>query len=175
MAAGRAAPGTAIAPTESTTQYSATSDADPLAPKATQTGKHRYSERAKTEAATKAAKKDAKVADKAAATPTPVTADEKATLAQQAAPLGLNGDTAKKKKKVKVKGAPKARLQGKEKPTAVKPEPMPLSTDKPVGTGTAPSADRTTLPPANAPGPETNPPSTTPATPGAPIPTPPPN
>ena len=44
-----------------------------------------------------------------------MTADEKAAQQLQAAPLGLNGDTVKKKKKEKVKGAPKERLQDKRR------------------------------------------------------------
>jgi peptidyl-prolyl cis-trans isomerase SurA len=43
----------------------------------------------------------------------------------QAAPLGLNGDTAKKKKKQKVKGAPKERLQPKPKDPNAVPQKNP--------------------------------------------------
>ncbi len=60
------------------------------------------------------AKKD-KATDKVLATPTAMTADEKATQQVQAAPLGLNGDTAKKTKKKHVKGEAKERLQPKPK------------------------------------------------------------
>ena len=120
------APGTAIAPTQSTTQISATSDVDPLAPKPTATGKTRYSARAKTEAVEKAAKKQTAVKQKAAFTPAPASVQEKADQKAQATPLGLNGDTATKKKPAKVKGAPKERLQNKPTaPAAEAPAPDP--------------------------------------------------
>jgi len=112
-----------MAPTESTTQISATSDVDPLAPKPEVTGKTRYSYRAKTEAADKAAKKQAVVKQKAAFTPAPASDQEKADQKAQTTPLGLNGDTATKKKPAKVKGAPKERLQNK--PTTEPPPPPP--------------------------------------------------
>src|SRR5207302_744141 len=55
-----AAPGAVMAPTQSSTQLSATSDADPLAPRPPELKKTRYSARAKTEAADKAAAKAVK-------------------------------------------------------------------------------------------------------------------
>lgn len=120
------APGTAIAPTESTTQISSTSDLDPLAPKAAVTGKTRYSYRSKTEASDKAAKKAAQQKEKLASTPAGPTADEMATEKAQASPLGLNGDTGTKKKAKREKGAPKERLQNKDtKPAAEAPAPDP--------------------------------------------------
>ena len=155
------APGTAIAPTQSTTQISATSDVDPLAPKPTATGKTRYSARAKTEAADKAAKKQATVKQKAAFTPAPATVQETADQKTQATPLGLNGDTATKKKPAKVKGAPKERLQNK--PTVEPaPAPPPEPTVNPAAIGATPSgitpppvpqapAPQNTAPPAPAP------------------------
>ncbi|MCU1319629.1 MAG: PpiC-type peptidyl-prolyl cis-trans isomerase [Edaphobacter sp.] len=156
-----AAPGAVMAPTQSTTQLSASSDADPLAPKTPELRKTRYSARAKTEAADKAAAKAAKAKEKAAITPAPISTNEKATQQTQAAPLGLNGDTAKKQKPKRVKGAPKERLQNKEKeaptegpapdptvnpalgaspagvtpaPTPSAPAPAPPTTDTPVPT-----------------------------------------
>lgn len=175
-----AAPGAAIAPVGSaTTNFSsnASPDDDPLAPKTVSTGKVRYSSRAKTIAATKAAAKDAKVKEKAAATPVGPSAEESAAQKTQAAPLGLNGDTVKKKKKKKEKGAPKERLQQKAKePAAPAPEATPYRTAKPEEPATAPSSDGSALPPSNSPAPGALPPgNTTPATPGSPIPTPPPN
>ena len=151
---GAAAPGAAIAPTESsTTQFSASSDPDPLAPKPVTTGKVRYSARAKTEKATKAATKVVKTNEKAIATPVAATAEEKATQQTQAAPLGLNGDTAKKKKKVKVKGVAKERIQQKPKePAAPPPEPAPYRNPQSDG-GTAPAP---TAPAPTAPAPPTN-------------------
>jgi peptidyl-prolyl cis-trans isomerase SurA len=157
MDSGSTAPGAAMAPTESTTQLSASSDPDPLGPKAPVTGKTRFSSRQDTEAATKAAAKAAKVKEKAAATPIPMTADEKATQQTQAAPLGLNGDTAKKKKPAKVKGAPKERLQDKEKQAPAE-GPAPEPTVNPaLGTspaGTTPVPDKPSAPPT-APAPTT--------------------
>jgi len=154
------APGTAIAPTESTTQISATSDPDPLAPKTAVTGKTRYSYRAKTEAADKAAKKAAQQKEKIASRPAGPTADELATEKTQAAPLGLNGDTATKKKPQKEKGAPKERLQDKD----TKPAPEAPAPDQTVNPalGATPAG----LTP-NAPTSTTPPPSTTPQPPPA--------
>jgi peptidyl-prolyl cis-trans isomerase SurA len=186
-ASASAAPGTAIAPLDVSAAGASTSDTgpNPLAAATAPQGKTRYSDRAKTEAATKKAAKIKKAKEKAAAAPAPETAEEKATQQTQAAPLGLNGDTAKKKKKAKVKGAPKERLQNKP-PAPAPPPPVATPSKAPDrgtplegvhGTGTpAPKAsDTTTLPPATAP-PASNPPDAgqPPATPGSPIPTPPP-
>src|SRR5215469_4076965 len=154
------APGTAIAPTESTTQISATSDPDPLAPKTAVTGKTRYSYRAKTEAADKAAKKTAQQKEKIASRPAGPTTEELATEKTQAAPLGLNGDTATKKKPQKQKGAPKERLQDKD----TKPAPEAPAPDQTVNP--ALGATPTGLTP-NAPTSTPAPPSTTPQPPPA--------
>ncbi len=152
------APGTAIAPTETTTQISATSDPDPLAPKSAVTGKTRYSYRAKTEAADKAAKKTAKEKEKIASTPAGPTSDELATEKTQAAPLGLNGDTGTKKKPKKEKGAPKERLQNKDtKPPAEAPPPDP--TVNPSLGATPAGLTPSTPPPAPAPSPTPAPPT----------------
>lgn len=153
------APGTAIAPTESTTQISATSDVDPLAPKPTVTGKTRYSERAKTEAADKAAKKQTAVKQKAAFTPAPASNQEKSDQKAQSTPLGLNGDTATKKKPAKVKGAPKERLQNKPTaPPAEAPAPEPTVNPSlgatPAGVTPPPVPAPRTAPPAPAPQPQ---------------------
>jgi peptidyl-prolyl cis-trans isomerase SurA len=180
------APGTAIAPVEGLTQESSTSDTgpNPLAATTAVHGKTRYSDRAKVDAEKKAVKVK-KSKEKAASASAPVTAEEKAAQQTQAAPLGLNGDTAKKQKKKKVKGAPKERLQNKPPvPPAEPPTETPSKApDRGTalegihGTGTpAPkTSDKTTLPPATAP-PASNPPDAgqPPATPGSPIPTPPP-
>ena len=151
------APGTAIAPTETTTQISATSDPDPLAPKAAVTGKTRYSYRAKTEAADKAAKKAAQQKEKIASTPAGPAPDEVATEKEQAAPLGLNGDTAKKKKPKREKGAPKERLQNKDtKPAPEAPAPDP-TVNPSLGTtpaGLPPNAPATTPAPNPPPAPQ---------------------
>ncbi len=172
-----AAPGAAILTPESA-QFSSTSDPDPLAPKTPTTGKVRYSSRAKTIAATKAAAKTVKAKEKAIATPVAASTEEKASQRTQAAPLGLNGDTKTKKKKVREKGAPKERLQQQPKQPAATPiEATPYRT--PTGLTdaprTAPSSDGTALPPATSPTPGSPQQGTTPATPGSPIPTPQPN
>ena len=182
-----AAPGTAIAPiipsgtSINEVSSSNTNDVNPLTPVAPATGKTRYSARAKTIAAEKVAKKTAKVNEKVVSAAPPMTAEEKAAAATQAAPLGLSGDTATKKKKVKVKGAPKERLaQQPVAPKAPTPEETPTkAADRATayeGTAGAPkapaSSDTTTLPPATAPASATPTNNTTPATPGNPIGTP---
>jgi peptidyl-prolyl cis-trans isomerase SurA len=178
-----AAPGTAIAPLEAQTSSNLeNTDTNPLTAAAPSTGKTRYSDRAKTEGATKKAAKVKKVTDKQLATPAPASAEEKAAQQTQSAPLGLNGDTAKKKKKKKVKGTQKERLQNKPPaPPAAPPVETPSKAPDrgtPLegvhGTGTpAPAADKTALPPSTAApagaAPDSGQP---PATPSAPIPTP---
>jgi peptidyl-prolyl cis-trans isomerase SurA len=177
------APGTAIAPVEGIAQESSTSDTgpNPLATTTAVHGKTRYSDRAKVDAEKKAVKVK-KNKEKVAAAPTPMTAEEKAAQQTQAAPLGLNGDTAKKKKKVKVKGAKKERLQNK--PPAPPAEPPTETPSKAPDRGTAlegvhgtgtpapTTSDKTALPPATAP-PANNPPDAG-QSPATPIPTPPP-
>ncbi|WP_241654593.1 peptidylprolyl isomerase [Granulicella sibirica] len=156
---------------------------DPLAPVAAAQKKTRYSARAPQVKFRKKQAKDAKAKEKAVATPVPMSAEEKASVKTQSAPLGLNGDTTKKKKKRK-KGDPKERLQ--TKPAAPKDDKFanptgPGTTNDlrktPVGGTTAPAttpANPTTLPPADAPAPgapvpPTVPGSTTPA-PGSTVP-----
>jgi peptidyl-prolyl cis-trans isomerase SurA len=158
-------------------------EVNPFAPAGPPAGKTRFSDRAKTEAATKAAKKDAKVKEKALAAAPPVTAEEKAAAQTQAAPLGLAGDTAPKKK-VRVKGAPKERLQQQAvQPKPPTPEATPAkAADRATpyeGTAGAPKkpvpgADDSTLPAVTAPASSTPQSTATPATPGNPIPTTPP-
>jgi peptidyl-prolyl cis-trans isomerase SurA len=159
MAQSNEAPGKAMAQPESTSQV-ASSDVDPLAPKAVVAKKTRYTDRIPTEAATKQAAKAAKAKEKAAAAPPPITVDEKATTQTQAAPLGLNGDTAKKTKPAKVKGAPKERLQNKDM-TPPPPPPPPAPTVNPALGATPPGA----TPVAPTPAPATPPPATPPAAP----------
>ncbi len=122
------APGTAMAPTESTTQVlgAAANDPDPLAPKAANTGKTRFAYRAKTMEAEKEAKKEATIKQKAAFTPAAPTKVEVADEKARANPLGLNGDTAAKKKKKRQKGEAKERLQDKKEEKPVEgPAPDP--------------------------------------------------
>ena len=151
-----AAPGTAIAPVENFS--SSDTGPNPLDAKAPPTGKTRYSNRAKEVNANKKIAKVKKTNEKIAAGPVAATPEEKAAERMQAAPLGLNGDTSKKKKKQKRdKNAPKERLQNKA-PAA--PAPAPVETpSKAVDRATPqegilPPAARvpdTTVPPATAP------------------------
>ncbi|RSL15999.1 peptidyl-prolyl cis-trans isomerase SurA [Edaphobacter aggregans] len=159
MAQGNEAPGKAMAQPEGTSQVASSAD-DPLAPKVVAGKKTRYTDRIATEAATKEATKAAKAKEKIAAAPPPITADEKATTQTQAAPLGLNGDTAKKTKPAKVKGAPKERLQNKDT-SPPPPPPAPEPTVNPALGATPPG----TTPVAPTPAPATPPPATPPAAP----------
>jgi peptidyl-prolyl cis-trans isomerase SurA len=151
--------GSAIAPVNGTTEISSTSDPDPLAPKPVLTGKTRFSSRAPEEKVRKASLKQAKVTEKVAATPVAASTDEAATRKQQSGPLGLNGDTATKKKVKRKKGEAKERLQGKPKvdpATAtppIAPTVNPALGANPGGTTSPPQTSPTTLPPASAPAP----------------------
>jgi peptidyl-prolyl cis-trans isomerase SurA len=146
---------------------------DPLGPVAAPEKKTRFSDRAATEKVTKAKEKSVKAKAKALETPTPMTATEKTTAEVQNSALGLGGDNATKKKKKKQKGEPKERLQqAAPAPAAPKPiaTPIPPKTVRENGEPTTtpvPSADKTTLPPANSPAPGANV-DTTPATPAQP-------
>lgn len=144
-----AAPGTAIAPIPDTNP-----DYNPLSPQSTVHKKTRYSDRAKTEKADKAKAKALKAKEKAAETPVPETAQEKATAQEQAAPLGLNGDTVKKKKRKKVKGAKKERIQ-QQAPVPSPPPPVETPAKSPDrGTpleGTPGVGKQAPTPPAPAP------------------------
>ena len=158
------APGVAMALTDSTTTISTggtgadTAD-DPLAPKTAATHKTRYAQAQKQENTQRLQTKVVKAEVKASVRP--VQADTQATASekQQAAPLGLNGDTAKKKKKQRVKGAPKERLQEVTKPvdttTPVAPTVNPTLGKTPAALqpnsgATAPAA---TTPAASTPAP----------------------
>ncbi len=162
--ASTAGEGRAIAPLENAS--SSDTGPNPLDAKPAPSGKTRYSARAKEVSASKKATKTKKVNEKAAAGPVAATPEEKASEQVQAAPLGLNGDTSKKKKKKqpKDKNAPKERLQNQPpKPPAPKPDEIPSKAPD-RGTpqeGTLPPAPKTpdtTVPPPTTP----NPPPTTP-------------
>jgi len=100
-------------PNVATTASTSAINEDPLGPKAAEKKKTRYSSRVSAPKV-----KKPKSATAAAAKVAPPTSEELATQKTQAAPLGLNGDTAKKKKKQKKTG-PKERIQDKDKqPTA---------------------------------------------------------
>jgi peptidyl-prolyl cis-trans isomerase SurA len=120
------APGAAIAPIEQTADVAAEDES--LAPKTAERKKTRYSDRAPIEdKARRDAAKAAKGKEKAAATPAPLADEEKAAQKVQNAPLGLSGDTAAKKKKKRVKGEAKARLQEQAPaPPKAKPEATPI-------------------------------------------------
>jgi peptidyl-prolyl cis-trans isomerase SurA len=95
-----------------------------------------------------------KVHEKVIATPAGPTAEEKALEQAQSAPLGLNGDTATKKKPKKVKGAPKERIQeAPPTPPAPKPDMTPIP----------PKSVRDNGEPAAAPPPSNLPPVAAPA------------
>jgi peptidyl-prolyl cis-trans isomerase SurA len=160
-AAEALAPGAVIAPIDQTATGGAiatTADvnADPLAPKAPERRKTRFSDRAPVETkAKKVEKQSAKLQAKVAETPAPLTADQAAAQKVQSAPLGLGGDTATKKKKVKVKGAAKERIQqAPPTPAAAKPDATPIppksvrQNGEPVVT---PAPDPSTLPAVAAP------------------------
>lgn len=122
-------PGMRLAPTDSitsiTTGTGAAADVDPYAPTDGVHKKVRYSaEETKAEEA-KAKAKLTKAEAKATARPIVETPVEDATEKHQAAPLGLNGDTTKKpKKRKRIKGETKERMQGNSKPTAA---PAPIA------------------------------------------------
>lgn len=149
--------------------------ADEAVPAAPERKKTRFSDRAATEAKTKAAAKAAKAKQKAAATPAPLTPEEIAKQKAQTAPLGLSGDTATKKKPKKVKGEKKERIQNKPPaPPAPKPEPTPIPPKSVRDNGEpAVTPAPSSLPPVTAPAPGA-PVDTQPSTPSNPNPTPPP-
>jgi peptidyl-prolyl cis-trans isomerase SurA len=160
MAAAAAPGGTPLEGASSSTEVGA----NPFDAKPDATGKTRYSARAKQVNEEKKVKKQKKAKEKVAAGPIAATADEKASEQAQAAPLGLNGDTGKKKKKkqAKDKNAPKERLQNQPpKPAAPKPDETPSKAPN-RGTpqeGTLPPAPKTpdAVPPTP---PQTTPPTT---------------
>ena len=151
------APGVAMAPADSVTSistgtgYQSNTDDDPLAPKSASDGhKTRFSSREtqaeEQRAKLKLAKAEVKATDRPlAATPTQ-TENEKV----QAAPLGLNGDTGKKKKKhiKRHKGQPVERLQDKPKPVDTQTPIAPTVNPALAGGGAASSS---TPPPATTP------------------------
>lgn len=118
---GTAAPGTAIAPLQAAVDSNP--DYNPLDQQNTVHKKTRFSDRQKEYEAKKKKVKAAKVQEKVAATPSPETSQEKVSQQVQSAPLGLNGDTVKKKKKKKVKGEKKGRMQ-QQAPAAPKSAPV---------------------------------------------------
>jgi peptidyl-prolyl cis-trans isomerase SurA len=177
------APGVAMAPTESVTSITTGTgvDAESNDPLAAQTGtakKSRFSSREASAEEDRAKEKLAKAETKATTRPVATTPVENANEKVQAAPLGLNGDTVKKQKKAKrQKGEVKERLQDKPKVAPSDAQPVAPTVNPALNSPTTttapatktPSADQTTLPPA-----DTNPPGAVtqgqpvPATPGPP-------
>lgn len=174
-----ASAGTAAAvATNSVPESDTNLDENPLNAKAPEAKKTRFASKEPVVKEKKIKAIAAKKADKIVATAAPASAEEKADTKQQAAPLGLNGDTvanakkAKKDAKKRVKGAPKERLA--EKPvTKPTPAPAPALTANPKLAPTdvsneptqrqtppnsatpksVPSQSDTTLPPATQPPP----------------------
>lgn len=167
------APGVAMAAQGAATSISTgtgvTNEEDPLAPKAPEQKKTRYTARQADIALAKANDNALKARERINARPVAASADEKAADKTQAAPLGLNGDTVKKKPKPKrEKGAPKERLQTKPKVVET-----PVTVDNTVNSTLGGSAVPTqTQPAADKPSSDTPPPPATPASPGNAVPQP---
>jgi peptidyl-prolyl cis-trans isomerase SurA len=176
------------APENTVAASSANPDVNPLDPVAAPKVKTRFAARAEEHKEKKVATISAKQQEKIAAKPGAMSTDEKATAATQAAPLGLNGDTAakkktKQKKEKKVKGQKqpkqqKTRLEDKKKVEPVQAAPVAptasplLAPTTDTGTGrektpvTQSPVPNSTAPPTSTPG-TSVPPTTLPA-PGAP-------
>jgi peptidyl-prolyl cis-trans isomerase SurA len=144
-----AAPGAAMTNSEESASQAA--DVNPLTPVAAEpTTKTRFASREKIVIAEKKAARRRKTKEKAAATPEGPSALESADRKTQSAPLGLNGDTVKKKKKVKVKGAKKERLENRPKPSTAAPPPPAPTVNPSLGEGlTAPAAAQPSTAPAS--------------------------
>jgi peptidyl-prolyl cis-trans isomerase SurA len=145
------APGAAMAPTDAVTSITTgvgadvttadNSNADPLADVSGPTKKTRFSSEQTKAEVDRANTKLVKAESKATLRPVAATRDQSSTEKVQAAPLGLNGDTVKKKKKPKAqKGDKKERLQEQQKPVDTTPAVAP--TVNPTVTG-APAAATT--------------------------------
>jgi peptidyl-prolyl cis-trans isomerase SurA len=195
------APGVAMAPTESVTsittgvgadqQANNNDNADPLAPIEGPVKKSRFTSQQNKAEVDRANNKLSKAETKATLRPVAATREQTTGEKVQAAPLGLNGDTVKKKKKIKDKNAPKERLQAQpvkpvETVAPIAPTVNPVVTGGGSGlTSNAPatpkadqpSSDNTTLPsaaptrPGSAPGVQPVPAATS-ADPGQPATTP---
>ncbi len=148
------APGVAMAPTESVTSITtgtgvdADTANDPLAPQSGPERKTRISARESDAEEARAKEKLAKAELKATDRPVAATQAETATEKEQAAPLGLNGDTTKKPKKPKhQKGEAKERLQEQPKPTTtqvpVAQTVNPALAAQPIATPATPPAAST--------------------------------
>jgi peptidyl-prolyl cis-trans isomerase SurA len=137
--------GAAMAPpTESVTTITTgtgveESSIDGLAPKPVADHKTRFTDREKESEVKRAQDKLAKAEVKATKRPVAPTVEETADEKTRAAPLGLNGNTAPKKHKVKrAKDQPKERLQDKPKPVETTPAPPAPTVNPALGTTPAP-------------------------------------
>ena len=187
--ANAAPAGVQVTPTAASSTMETASSPDladnPLTPPAPERTKTRFSAKAKEEKAKKVKVLTGKQQEKALATASPITADEKVTQTAQSAPLGLSGDTTKKKMKKpkRVKGAPKQRLEDKKPVVKQAPPevdqtaspnlaptndtlPTPGTTPSPAAPATAPLSQRpvpqepdSALPPVTQPIPGTQPPA----------------
>jgi peptidyl-prolyl cis-trans isomerase SurA len=143
-----AAPGAAMTNSEESASQAA--DVNPLTPVAPEpTTKTRFASREKIVIAEKKAARKRKAKEKAVATPEGPSTQENADRKTQSAPLGLNGDTVKKKKKVKVKGAKKERLENKPKPSTAPPPPPAPTVNPSLGEGLGTGAAQPSAPPAS--------------------------
>ena len=93
----------------------------------------------------------AKQAEKRAAVAAPASTEEKEATQTNAAPLGLNGDTGKKKARPKkVKGAPKERLEEKQKAAPAEAAPVaPTANPALAPTDATPPSTKPAVPPAS--------------------------
>jgi len=136
------APGVAMALAESTTTISTGGEAndDPLALQTGPVHKTRFSDRQQLEDTQRLQAKVVKVDVKASIRPVQADAQTTANEKQQAAPLGLGGDTGKKPKPKHVKGEPKERMQ--------EAAPKPADTTQPVAPTVNPALGTTPVAPA---------------------------
>ena len=151
---GGASATTLGAPATETASMSVNLADNPLTPVAPEEKKTRFAARAKEVKEKKIAIANAKQQEKVLATAAPASADETATKAAQAAPLGVTGqDQAKKAKKPKrAKGTPKERLSEKPKAEPVAaPVVAPTANPQLAPTGDlAPSASAPNATPVTA-------------------------
>ena len=150
--AALSAPGVAMSPTESVTSITTGTGADPDADTAVASdGPHKKTRFSSQETAAEAASAKAhlvKAEARATTRPIAVTPTEDATEKHQAAPLGLNGDTASKPKKAKrKKGEVKERLQNQTKPVDTLAPVAPTVNPDLAAPSTAPSSSTTAPPP----------------------------
>ncbi len=149
------APGAAMAPTDSVTSITTgvgadtatttadNSSADPLADASGPTKKTRFSSEQTKAEVDRANTKLVKAENKATIRPVVATREQSTSEKVQAAPLGLNGDTVKKKKKPKAqKGDKKERLQEQQKPVDTTPTVAPTVNPAVTGAPAAPTTNQ---------------------------------